>query len=49
VINTNRFTAGADLADYVFATAGKGGLTPYVSGNTPGRNAIISQAPSGCQ
>jgi hypothetical protein len=48
-INTNRFTAGSELASYVFATAGKGGLTPYVSSYSPGRNAIISQAPASCQ
>jgi pectate lyase len=49
VINTNRFAAGGDLADYVFATAGKGRLTPYVSSFTPGTSAILGQAPASCQ
>lgn len=49
LINANRFSAGADPADYVFATAAEGGLTPYNSSFSLGVSAIISQAPSGCQ
>ena len=49
LISANRLAAGADLARYVFATAGKGGMTPYVSADTAGIPAIIAAAPTGCQ
>lgn len=49
VINANRFTAGSDLAAYVFATAGKGRLVPYNSGLTQSHDAIIAQTPASCQ
>lgn len=48
-INANRFAAGKDLADYVFATAGKGGKVPYNSTQTTGRAAIIAARPTSCQ
>lgn len=48
-INANRFATGTQLLDYVMATAGKGGVTPYVSSYTPGVSAVISQAPGSCQ
>jgi pectate lyase len=48
-INANRFTAGNDLADYVFATAGKGGKVPYNSTYTAGRAATIAARPVSCQ
>lgn len=48
-ISNNRFIAGDDLIDYVFATAGKGGKTPYVSAYSAGQNALISQANPLCQ
>lgn len=49
LINANRLPAGMNLARYVFATAGKGGMTPYVSPETAGINAIIAAAPGSCQ
>ena len=49
LINANRFSAGSDLADYVFATAGKGGVTPYNSSYSQGRSTIINNAPSTCK
>lgn len=49
VINANRLPAGMDLARYAFATAGKGGMTPYVSPETAGLAAIIAAAPASCQ
>ena len=49
LINANRLPAGTDLAKYVFATAGKGGMTPYVSPETAGIPAIIAAAPASCQ
>lgn len=48
-INANRFAAGKDLADYVFATAGKGGKAPYNSPYTAGRTATIAARPISCQ
>lgn len=48
-ISNNRMNAGGDLADYVFATAGKGAGTPYVSSYSPGTSALISAAPDSCQ
>ncbi len=48
-INANRFMAGQDLADYVMATAGKGGMVPYNSAYSEGQNAVIAAAPSSCQ
>jgi len=48
-IGSNRFSTGSDLLNYVKATAGKGGKTPYVSSYTEGRSSIISSAPSSCQ
>lgn len=48
-ISANRFVAGDDLTDYVFATAGKGGKAPYVSTFTAGQNSLISQANPVCQ
>lgn len=48
-ISANRFTAGKDLADYVFATAGKGGKVPYNSPYTAGRAATIAARPVSCQ
>ncbi|WP_024890928.1 hypothetical protein [Luteimonas huabeiensis] len=49
LIEDNWLPADMDLARYVFATAGKGGLAPYVSPATPGIAAIIAAAPAGCQ
>jgi pectate lyase len=49
LINANRLPAGADLAKYVLATAGKGGKAPFVSPDTLGVAAIIAAAPSSCQ
>lgn len=49
VINNNRFSAGDDLAKYSFATAGKGGLTPYLSPTALSTQQVIAQAPSSCQ
>ncbi|WP_432468038.1 pectate lyase family protein [Agarivorans sp. Z349TD_8] len=49
VINSNRFSAGDDLAQYSFATAGKGGLTPYLSPAALSTQQVIAQAPSSCQ
>ena len=48
-INANRFSAGEDLADYVLATAGKGGATPFNSPYTEGQAAIMSLPHSACQ
>lgn len=41
----NRLAAGSDLASYVFATARKGAMKPYVSAHTAGVAAIIAAAP----
>jgi pectate lyase len=49
LIDSNRFTTGEDLADYIFATAGRGGMVPYNSDYTLGRDAIIAAAPDACQ
>ncbi|MEN5060866.1 hypothetical protein [Luteimonas sp. TWI1416] len=49
LLEDNWLPADMDLARYVFATAGKGGLTPYVSPATPGFAAIVAAAPAGCQ
>lgn len=49
LISANRLAADFDLARYVFATAGKGGMTPYVSADTAGIATIIAAAPGGCQ
>ena len=49
LIAANRLPAGNDLARYVFATAGKGGVTPYVSAETAGLATIIGNAPRTCQ
>jgi len=49
LINANRLQAGSNLAKYAFATAGKGGMTPYVSPETSGVTAIIAAAPGNCQ
>jgi len=49
LVNANRLPAGANLAKYVFATAGKGGMTPYISPETPGVTAILAAAPGSCQ
>lgn len=49
LITANRLPAGMDLARYAFATAGKGGRTPYVSPETTGLAAIIAAAPASCQ
>jgi pectate lyase len=49
LINANRLQAGSNLAKYVFATAGKGGMAPYVSPETAGIAAIIAAAPGSCQ
>jgi pectate lyase len=48
-IAANRFSAGTDLADYVLATAGKGGATPFNSPYTPGQSAIRSMPHRACQ
>jgi pectate lyase len=48
-IKDNLFDADQDLADYVMATAGKDGMTPYVSTYTEGRSAIIAASPDECQ
>ena len=48
-INANRFSAGEELADYVLATAGKGGAAPFNSPNTEGHQAIMSRPHSACQ
>ncbi|MCY7294942.1 pectate lyase family protein [Alteromonas sp. a30] len=47
--NSYRFAAGTDLADYVFATAGKGALAPYVSPDSLGVSTLIGLAPGSCQ
>jgi pectate lyase len=49
VISANRFPAGTDLADYVLATAGKGGAMPFNSPYTPGQSAIMAMPHSACQ
>lgn len=49
LITANRLSAGMDLARYVFATAGKGGMTPWVSPETEGIAEIIAAAPGSCQ
>ncbi|MCD9032335.1 hypothetical protein LDO32_11420 [Luteimonas sp. Y-2-2-4F] len=49
LIEDNWLPADMDLARYVFATAGKGGLAPYISPATPGFAAIVAAAPAGCQ
>lgn len=49
LINANRLPAGTDLLKYVLATAGKGGMAPFVSPDTAGRAAIIAAAPGSCQ
>ncbi|GIX21895.1 MAG: hypothetical protein KatS3mg121_0678 [Gammaproteobacteria bacterium] len=48
-IEQNRFVVGPELVEYVLATAGKGGRPPYVSPISPGRDALIAQAPATCQ
>jgi len=48
-IDANRFSAGEELADYVLATAGKGGATPFNSPNTEGHQAIMARPHSACQ
>ena len=48
-ISGNRFSVGSDLRDYVLATAGKGGATPYLSSYSDGDHSVISGAPSSCQ
>ncbi|CAM3770625.1 Pectate trisaccharide-lyase precursor [Vibrio aerogenes CECT 7868] len=47
-INSNMMEAGQDLVDYVAATAGKGGLTPYVSSYSKGKSAILAEVPATC-
>lgn len=48
-IDANRFAVGQELADYLFATTGRGGATPYNSVYSEGKTAIIAAAPSTCQ
>jgi pectate lyase len=48
-IEANRLEPGAELADYVFATAGHGKLAPFNSALSPGREAILASAPASCQ
>ncbi|MBN2344314.1 MAG: hypothetical protein JXX29_05235 [Deltaproteobacteria bacterium] len=48
-ISANWFDAGPDLVDYVLATAGKGGATPYVSTYSPGESAIFGMSYPNCQ
>lgn len=48
-IDANRFAVGQELADYLFATTGRGGATPYNSEYSEGKTAIIAAAPSTCQ
>jgi len=48
-ITANRFTAGEDLADYVLATAGKGGAAPFNSPYSEGQTAIMSMAHRACE
>jgi len=48
-INANRFVADQDLADYLFATAGKDGMTPYLSPLTLGEEEILARAPDSCK
>jgi pectate lyase len=47
-ISANRFPAGTDLADYVLATAGKGGAIPFNSPYTQGQSAIMAMPHRAC-
>jgi hypothetical protein len=48
-IGENRLAAGKPLADYVLATAGKGGAAPFNSPFTPGQAAIMGSPPRACE
>lgn len=48
-ITANRIAAGTDLADYVFATAGKGGQPTYLSTSAPSMQDVMALTPSSCQ
>ncbi|MBN2192211.1 MAG: hypothetical protein JW751_05300 [Polyangiaceae bacterium] len=48
-IAAHLLSAGAELADYVFATAGKGAATPFNSPYTLGREAILALGRGSCQ
>ncbi|WP_432462931.1 pectate lyase family protein [Agarivorans sp. QJM3NY_33] len=48
-INVNMMATSQDLADYVYATAGKGGLSPYVANDALSAAEIIKLAPDTCQ
>ena len=45
----NKMAVGQDLADYLFATAGKGGEAPYLSPLAKATKTVINNAPSTCQ
>lgn len=47
-IDEHRLDAGRELADYILATAGKGGAAPFNSPYSPGRAAIVAMPRSGC-
>ncbi|AJQ92844.1 carbohydrate-binding protein [Gynuella sunshinyii] len=49
VIQNNQFSVGQDLADYLYATTGKGGEIPYLSPYAQDRYSVISLAPETCQ
>ena len=48
-IATNLLAPGTELADYVFATAGKGKKAPFNSPYTEGKSAILSGSHTNCQ
>ena len=48
-INNNRISVGQDLADYLFATAGKDGKTPWVASGDDSISSVIASAPGTCQ
>ncbi|WP_341205763.1 hypothetical protein [uncultured Psychrosphaera sp.] len=48
-LDANKLPAGEALRDYVLATAGKDGLTPWLSEYTVGFDEIIAAAPTTCQ
>ena len=48
-IGSYRMSAGQDLADYLFATAGKGGVEPWLVSGSASISQVVSSAPSGCQ
>lgn len=49
MIEQQRLPAGEMLADYVLATAGKGGAVPFNSSLTPGAEAIMAMGHRACE